>query len=58
MQASLTFLGLHYSLAGIHAEIAKAKYDYWSSFAPLPVEIVLAAGQRAKKENSSGQNLI
>ncbi|KAJ4719566.1 coiled-coil domain-containing protein SCD2-like [Melia azedarach] len=41
---------------GIHSEIAKAKYDYWSSFAPLPVEIVLGAGQRAKEENSSETN--
>ncbi|XP_057961035.1 coiled-coil domain-containing protein SCD2-like [Malania oleifera] len=38
---------------GIHADIAKAKYEYWSSFAPLPIEVVLAAGQRAKEENSS-----
>ncbi|KAK9293338.1 hypothetical protein L1049_021330 [Liquidambar formosana] len=35
---------------GIHAEIAGAKYEYWSSFAPLPVEVVLAAGQKAKEE--------
>ncbi|KAH9688497.1 Fas-binding factor-like protein [Citrus sinensis] len=38
---------------GIHAEIAKAKHDYWSSFAPLPFEMVLGAGQRAKEENLS-----
>ncbi|KAH9754509.1 Fas-binding factor-like protein [Citrus sinensis] len=37
----------------IHAEIAKAKHDYWSSFAPLPLEMVLGAGQRAKEENLS-----
>ncbi|GAV64208.1 hypothetical protein CFOL_v3_07726 [Cephalotus follicularis] len=41
---------------GIYAEIAKAKFEYWSSFAPLPVEVVLAAGQRAKEENSSENN--
>lgn len=41
--------------AGIHAEIATARYEYWSSFAPLPVEVVLAAGQKAKDENSFGQ---
>ncbi|KAK4852020.1 hypothetical protein QYF36_020397 [Acer negundo] len=41
---------------GIHAEIARAKHEYWSSFAPLPVEIVLAAGQRAKEEISSESN--
>ncbi|XVF56949.1 hypothetical protein PTKIN_Ptkin06aG0162100 [Pterospermum kingtungense] len=40
----------------IQAEIARAKYDYWSSFAPLPVEIVLAAGQRAKEGDTSSNN--
>ncbi|CAH8306120.1 unnamed protein product [Eruca vesicaria subsp. sativa] len=33
---------------GIQADIARAKHEYWSSFAPLPLEIVLSAGQRAK----------
>ncbi|KAF2287928.1 hypothetical protein GH714_003290 [Hevea brasiliensis] len=41
---------------GIHGELAGAKYEYWSSFAPLPVEVVLAAGQRAKEESSSTNN--
>ncbi|XP_050225266.1 coiled-coil domain-containing protein SCD2 isoform X2 [Mercurialis annua] len=41
---------------GIHPEIAEAKHEYWSSFAPLPVEVVLAAGQRAKDENSSANS--
>uniref|UniRef100_A0A5B7B988 Coiled-coil domain-containing protein SCD2 n=1 Tax=Davidia involucrata TaxID=16924 RepID=A0A5B7B988_DAVIN len=41
---------------GIHAEIAGARYEYWSSFAPLPVEVVLAAGQKAKDENSLVNN--
>ncbi|CAI0384360.1 unnamed protein product [Linum tenue] len=40
------------TFAGIHAEIAGARYGYWSSFAPLPVEVVLAAGQRAQAEDS------
>ncbi|KAJ7978048.1 coiled-coil domain-containing protein SCD2 [Quillaja saponaria] len=35
---------------GIHAEIAEVRSEYWSSFAPLPVEVVLAAGQKAKEE--------
>ncbi|KAJ6775292.1 FAS-BINDING FACTOR-LIKE PROTEIN [Salix purpurea] len=38
---------------GILAEIAGARYEYWTSFAPLPVEVVLSAGQKAKDENSS-----
>ncbi|KAI4370288.1 hypothetical protein MLD38_018655 [Melastoma candidum] len=37
---------------GIHAEIAEAKKDYWSSFTPSPADVVLAAGQKAKEENS------
>ncbi|XP_031397039.1 coiled-coil domain-containing protein SCD2-like isoform X2 [Punica granatum] len=37
---------------GIHGEIAEAKHNYWSSFAPCPLEVVLDAGQRAKEENS------
>ncbi|GJT87299.1 coiled-coil domain-containing protein SCD2-like protein isoform X2 [Tanacetum coccineum] len=37
---------------GIYAEIAGSRYEYWSSFAPLPVEVVLSAGQKAKAENS------
>ncbi|GFY91996.1 hypothetical protein Acr_08g0003920 [Actinidia rufa] len=41
---------------GIHAEIAVARYEYWSSFAPLPVEVVLSAGQKAKYENSLVNN--
>ncbi|KAL7218417.1 hypothetical protein ACSBR2_011646 [Camellia fascicularis] len=39
----------------ILAEIATARHEHWSSFAPLPVEVVLAAGQKAKDENSLGQ---
>ncbi|WVY95364.1 hypothetical protein V8G54_034452 [Vigna mungo] len=35
---------------GIHADIAEAKYKYWSMFAPNPVEVVLAAGEKAKAE--------
>lgn len=38
---------------GIHPEIATAKADFWSSLAPLPLEVVLSAGQRAKEEPSS-----
>ncbi|PWA76058.1 hypothetical protein CTI12_AA237080 [Artemisia annua] len=41
---------------GIHAEIAGSRYEYWSSFAPLPVEVVISAGQKAKAENSMVNN--
>ncbi|XAR52524.1 hypothetical protein NMG60_11020651 [Bertholletia excelsa] len=38
---------------GIYGEIATARSEYWSSYAPLPVDVVLAAGQRAKDEVNS-----
>lgn len=37
---------------GIHPEIAAGKSEFWSSLAPLPLEVVLSAGQRAKEEPS------
>lgn len=39
---------------GIYSDIAGAKLDYWSSLAPLPFEIVVAAGQKAKEDRLSG----
>ncbi|KAI5676412.1 hypothetical protein M9H77_07362 [Catharanthus roseus] len=41
---------------GIHGEIARARHEYWSAFAPLPTEVVLAAGQKARDENSMVNN--
>ncbi|KAK4398244.1 Coiled-coil domain-containing protein SCD2 [Sesamum angolense] len=41
---------------GIHAEIAEARYEYWSSHASHPVAVILAAGQKAKRENSSAES--
>ncbi|XP_058076591.1 coiled-coil domain-containing protein SCD2-like isoform X2 [Magnolia sinica] len=37
----------------IHADIAGPKHEYWSSLAPLPLEVVLAAGRKAKEEFST-----
>lgn len=37
-------------MAGIHAEIAEAKYKYWSTLAPNPIDVVLTAGEKAKEE--------
>ncbi|PHU03102.1 hypothetical protein BC332_28353 [Capsicum chinense] len=31
-------------------DIAASKHEYWSSFAPLPFELVISAGQKAKEE--------
>lgn len=35
---------------GICADIAASKHEYWSSLAPLPFEVVVSAGQKAKEE--------
>ncbi|KAG4162730.1 hypothetical protein ERO13_D01G131900v2 [Gossypium hirsutum] len=37
---------------GICADIAVSKHEYWSSLAPLPFEVVVSAGQKAKEEIS------
>ncbi|CAM0958356.1 unnamed protein product [Alopecurus aequalis] len=36
---------------GIYPDISMSKYEYWSSFAPLPLEYVTSAGLRAKNES-------
>ncbi|KAL2942304.1 Coiled-coil domain-containing protein SCD2 [Bienertia sinuspersici] len=41
---------------GIYPDIAETKLEYWSSLAPLPVEIVIAAGQKAKEDSFSAHN--
>lgn len=45
-------MGLKYT-SGIHADIAETKYNYWAKFAPNPVEVVLAAGEKAKEETGN-----
>ncbi|XP_022737765.1 coiled-coil domain-containing protein SCD2 [Durio zibethinus] len=37
---------------GICADIAVLKHEYWSSLAPLPFEMVVSAGQKAKEDFS------
>ncbi|XP_059303458.1 coiled-coil domain-containing protein SCD2-like isoform X1 [Lycium ferocissimum] len=39
---------------GICADIAGTKHEHWSSFAPLPFEVVISAGQKAREESWSG----
>jgi len=41
-------------ITGIYADIAERKQEYWSLLAPLPMEVVLSAGEKARDENSSG----
>ncbi|GAB2280766.1 hypothetical protein Dimus_015392 [Dionaea muscipula] len=36
---------------GICDDIAASKHEYWSSLAPLPFEVVVSAGQKAKEES-------
>ncbi|KAI4363803.1 hypothetical protein MLD38_019975 [Melastoma candidum] len=44
---------------GICADIATSQYEHWSSLAPLPLEVVVSAGQKAKEEggNKKGHEL-
>ncbi|CAK9876952.1 unnamed protein product [Sphagnum jensenii] len=49
------WLARYWALAhrhGVHPEIANAKHEHWSSLAPLPLEVVLSAGQKAREEPS------
>ncbi|KAL4192104.1 hypothetical protein AMTRI_Chr06g170580 [Amborella trichopoda] len=36
---------------GIYGDIAGPKHEHWSSLAPLPLEVVISAGQKAKEES-------
>ncbi|XP_044374183.1 coiled-coil domain-containing protein SCD2 [Triticum aestivum] len=38
---------------GIYPDISMSNYEYWSSFAPLPLEYVTSAGLRAKDGGSN-----
>ncbi|XP_047942279.1 coiled-coil domain-containing protein SCD2-like isoform X2 [Salvia hispanica] len=39
---------------GICADIAVSKHEHWSSLAPLPFEVVISAGQKAKEDSWDG----
>ncbi|CAL9071400.1 coiled-coil domain-containing protein SCD2-like [Musa acuminata AAA Group] len=41
---------------GIYPEIAVTKHEHWSSLAPLPLEVVISAGQKAKEESRNRGN--
>ncbi|CAL5373115.1 unnamed protein product [Camellia sinensis] len=42
---------------GICADISVSKHEHWSSLAPLPFEVVISAGQKAKEESwNTGNN--
>ncbi|KAL3512110.1 hypothetical protein ACH5RR_024827 [Cinchona calisaya] len=39
---------------GICTDVAALKYEHWSSLAPLPFEVVISAGQKAREESWNG----
>ncbi|XP_057791494.1 coiled-coil domain-containing protein SCD2-like isoform X1 [Salvia miltiorrhiza] len=39
---------------GICADIAVSKYEHWLSLAPLPFEVVISAGQKAREDSWDG----
>ncbi|KAI7991773.1 Coiled-coil domain-containing protein SCD2 [Camellia lanceoleosa] len=41
--------GTESEVRGIYADIAMSKHKYWSSLAPLPFEVVVSTGQKAKE---------
>ncbi|MCL7024302.1 hypothetical protein MKW94_022746 [Papaver nudicaule] len=38
---------------GIFPDISVSKHEHWSSLAPLPYEVVISAGQKAKEESKN-----
>ncbi|XP_031486547.1 coiled-coil domain-containing protein SCD2-like isoform X2 [Nymphaea colorata] len=40
----------------IHVDIAKPRREHWSSLAPHPFEVMVAAGQKAKEDSWKGNN--
>lgn len=43
---------------GVYSEIASQRQEYWSSLAPIPVEVVMSAGFEAKKMHLNDNNAI
>ncbi|KAL8139105.1 hypothetical protein V2J09_005106 [Rumex salicifolius] len=41
---------------GVCADISVSKYAFWSAFAPLPLEVVYSAGQKAKDDFLGGNS--
>ncbi|XP_074585478.1 coiled-coil domain-containing protein SCD2-like isoform X2 [Curcuma longa] len=42
---------------GIYPEVAVTKHEHWSSLAPLPLEVVISAGQKTKEKSHNRGNL-
>ncbi|KAB5525199.1 hypothetical protein DKX38_022948 [Salix brachista] len=45
-----------FCIQGICADIAVSKHELWSSLAPLPFELVISAGQKAKESDKGGRD--
>lgn len=43
---------------GVCADIAALKHDHWSSLAPLPFEVVISAGQKAREDSWDGMCIL
>lgn len=43
---------------GVCADIAALKHDHWSSLAPLPFEVVISAGQKAREDSWDGMCMV
>lgn len=51
------WLARYWSLAarhGVHPDVASNRSDQWQKFSPLPLEVVLDAGRKAKEEPEEG----
>ncbi|XP_062003796.1 coiled-coil domain-containing protein SCD2 isoform X1 [Rosa rugosa] len=54
-----SWLARYWSLCvehGIHAEIATARFEFWSTLTPAPVEAVLEAGKKAREQTAEENN--
>lgn len=51
------WLAQYWALAsrhGVHAEIASSRSDHWQKYSPLPFEVVIDAGRKAREEIGQG----
>ncbi|CAI5464001.1 unnamed protein product, partial [Closterium sp. Yama58-4] len=52
------WLARYWALAsrhGVHAEIACSRSDHWQKYSPLPFEVVIDAGRKAREEPDGGE---
>ncbi|CAI5535579.1 unnamed protein product [Closterium sp. Naga37s-1] len=52
------WLARYWALAsrhGVHAEIASSRSEHWQKYSPLPFEVVIDAGRKAREEPDGGE---